>query len=97
MTITYLDYKIEPCDNAVGKFDLSRKGVSKKRDSEEIYEIEVNMGYAYTLESAIQKIIYLEIEKKNETLTLKEYLNEFRKMKDEILNELKEVLTVKIN
>ena len=97
MKITHLNYKLETSDNNPGKFDLIRIGTSKKKDSDETYEIDIVVGYGYTLESAIQKMIYLELEKKNEVLTLKEYLKEFSEMKNKFVNDLNEVLNVKSN
>ena len=95
MIITYLDYKLEQSEHAPSRFDLIRKTIRTKRESEETYETDDIVGHGYLLENAIENIIYLEIKKKNEILTLKEFLNEFRKEKELVLNELKEVLTIK--
>lgn len=45
----------------------------------------VNAGYGLTIESAIRRIIHYNICSKHEALTLKEYLDEFKKLRSELL------------
>ena len=47
----------------------------------------VNAGYGLTIESAIRRIIQFTICSKHDSLTLKEYLNEFKRLREELLIE----------
>lgn len=98
-SIIYKNYQLIPCDNAIGKFDLIGVKIRKKRDSEETYEAEDLIGYGFTLEQGVQNIIFLEVEnsRTEEKITLKEYFEQFKKVKNEVISEIKNLLNVKIN
>lgn len=98
-SITYKDYKLVPCDASPDRFDLVVIKIRKKKDTEELYESEDLIGYGYTLEGILQKIIFIETDKsiKEEKITLKEYLEQFERMKNEVISEIKNLLNIKIS
>ena len=93
MEILILDYKLVQSEHAPHRFDLVRKITRTRRKADpakedETYESEVFDSYGMTIEHCVEKIIFFELEKNHETLTLKEFLIEYRKLKEQILNFL---------
>jgi len=93
MIITYKKFKIEPQNNG---FDLIKQYVSRKigdgdrnNPTGEIYIKEDIIAYNASLDYCIKTIIQLEMKEKQETVTLKEFLQEFKKIQTEIENLLK--------
>ena len=75
-------YKITSIDDSSPFWDLELlKPIKSKTNPRTEY---LNAGYGLTLESAINRIIQVAITNKYDTLTLKEYLEEYKRLKDEI-------------
>ena len=75
-------YKLTSIDNVSPFWDLEiLKEIKSKTNPRTKY---VNAGYGLTLESAINRIIQVAITNKYDILTLKEYLEEYKRLKDEI-------------
>ena len=55
----------------------------------EKYLRDEEIGYNMSLENCIQTIIHLELCKSNETVDLKTYIDEYKRVKNEITNILK--------
>ena len=85
MTIEGSFYKIVPINDNSPFYDLYllRSIKSKTNPRTEF----VNAGYGLTIESAIRRIIQFTICSKHDSLTLKEYLNEFKRLREELLIE----------
>jgi len=94
MKIKIHDYILTPSVNATRVWDLSQKITRNKVDKKtrvetgETYEDEQMIGYGMRLEACIMQIIADNLNKKEETVSLKQYLNEYKKEKDEILKIL---------
>ena len=88
MVIEESDFKLEYEENS-NKFDLyllhtiNAKDEEKRRD-----EFKID-GYGVSLESAIKRIINYRLEKKINTTTLKEYLNQYKEELKNIENLIK--------
>ena len=96
MKITYKNYILESEDIAKTKFTLLKKvkteifekftdtkGTGKFRDETKI------LGYSFTLEGAIQHILKLELANKDDIITLKEYIKQYKEEVVKITNILK--------
>ena len=91
MEIKYKNYTAKESD---GRFDLSfttkikakEDTIHRKKGDE--YEIETVVGFGYTFETLIRRIIENELSQNNEVMSLKEYINEFKELKNEITNIL---------
>lgn len=93
MEILILDYKLVQSEHAPQMFDLIRTVTRTKRktdpsEEDETYNAEIFDSYGMSIEHCIEKIIFFELGKNHETLTLKEFLSEYRKTKEQILNLL---------
>lgn len=88
MNIEYKDYIIKQSQNSAG-FDLIRKVVRTKKGSEETYEGESNLGYDMKLESCFNKIIMEEMKNDDRIVELKEFLEEYNKQKEDLLQTVK--------
>ena len=66
------------------RFDLIEIVTRKKKDSEETYPAESVIGYDMTLENAINRIILEKMKSNEETVTFREFLDEYKKEKEEI-------------
>lgn len=87
MTIEGSFYKLTPVSDSSPKFDLEfLRDIGGKNPRKE-YKLE---GYAFTLESAIKRIINYAINKKfsEEVITLKQYLDAYKEEVDKIKKEL---------
>lgn len=83
MVIEGANYKLTSIDDNSPFWDLELLKTIKSKTNPRT-EL-VNVGYGLTIESAIRRIIHYNICSKHETLTLKEYLDEFKKLRSEIL------------
>lgn len=83
MVIEGANYKLTSIDGNSPFWDLELLKTIKSKTNPRT-EL-VNVGYGLTIESAIRRIIHYNICSKHETLTLKEYLDEFKKLRSEIL------------
>ena len=82
-------YRIEPINDTSPLWDLYLlKKVNSKTNPREEFQLE---GYGMPLDSAIGRIIRYAINSKygkDEITTLKEYLNVFKQIKEEIYKEV---------
>lgn len=82
-------YRIEPINNTSPLWDLYLlRKVNSKTNPREEFQLE---GYGMPLDSAIGRIIRYAINSKygkDEITTLKEYLNVFKQIKEEIYKEV---------
>jgi hypothetical protein len=83
------DYKIIPCGTGPF-FDLELLYTVNPRGGVSRTEFK-NAAYGITFESALKRIINYRIFKRKETLTLKEYLKEYKRY----IDELKSITEVK--
>jgi hypothetical protein len=88
MIIEYKDYKIVPSTNSAG-FDLIRKVERTKKDTTETYEGEDVLGYDMKIETIISTIIAIEMKKNVKTVSLQEFLTEYKSQKQELMNYVK--------
>jgi len=84
MEIKIRNYIIRPCMAAPMRYDLLKNVTRTNKSTDIDYEGTTDIGYGMTLENCIGDIIFLEVNLKNNTCDLKEYLAEYRKVKDEI-------------
>ena len=84
MEIKIRNYIIRPCMAAPTRYDLLKNVTRTNKSTDIDYEGTTDIGYGMTLENCIGDIIFLEVNLKNNTCDLKEYLAEYRKVKDEI-------------
>lgn len=77
------------------RFNISKRRIKNKyaalgsKDiigTEEVWE---DQSYGHNLENAIQNIILDMLQSSNNVITLKEYVEEYKKHKEELLNKLK--------
>lgn len=95
MEITYKQYRIMPCENAPGVFDLNIITPRKKKETGEDYESYNNVGYGMQLESCIKRIIHLELNKDNSVLSLSKYIKAYKEVSDEVVAEIKSQTNIK--
>lgn len=88
MIIEYKDYRMVPSINSAG-FDLIRVVERTKKESTETYEGEDMLGYDMKLESIVSTIIALEMKKNIKTVSLQEFLTEYKRQKEELMNYVK--------
>lgn len=60
----------------------------KKVKTGEIFESEEIHGYFISLENAIMKVIKIKMSRKNKIISLREYLEEFRKERQSLMDFL---------
>lgn len=85
MVIEGTNYKLTSIDDNSPFWDLELlKTIKSKTNPRTEF---VNAGYGLTIESAIRRIIQFTICSKHDSLTLKEYLNEFKRLREELLIE----------
>lgn len=78
MIIEESDFKLEFDDNH-SRFDLSLlRVINAKIPDKRREEFEID-AYGIDLDSALKRIINYRINKRSETITLKQYLEEYRK------------------
>lgn len=93
MEIKILDYKLVQSEHAPERFDLVQTITRTKRklnpdDPDETYPADICDNYGMSLEHSIEKIIFFELQKHNNTLTLSQFLEEYKSLKNQILNIL---------
>lgn len=77
-------YKITSIDDSSPFWDLELlKTIKSKTNPRQEY---VNAGYGLTLDSAIKRIIQFAISSKYDVLTLKDYLQTYKKLSKSITN-----------
>lgn len=78
-------YQLTPVNEHSLQFDLKLLYEIKGKNPRKEYK---DAGYGLSLETAIKKCIQYAISNKFETISLKEYLNEFKKMQKELEYQL---------
>lgn len=73
-------FQLIPVNEHSTQFDLKLLYKIGGKNPREEYK---DAGYALKLDTALQKCIQYAIQQKYETITLKEYLNEYKKMQKE--------------
>jgi hypothetical protein len=92
MEIKYKNYTAKEAD---GRFDLyvtkklKAKADTKNLKQGEEYDFEDCLGYGFSFESMALRIISYEIAENNDVLTIQEYIEQFKKIKEEVFNVLK--------
>lgn len=79
-------FQITPVSEHSMLFDLKLLYEIKGKNPRQEYK---DAGYGLTLDSAIKKCVQYAISKKYEVLSLKEYVEEFKKAQKELENLLK--------
>ena len=70
-------------------FDLIEKVIRTNQKTEQKYESEVTLCYDMSMENSIQTIISERLKKKQETVELSEFLDNYKKEKEELLSKIK--------
>lgn len=78
-------FQITPVNEHSLQFDLKLLYEIKGKNPRKEYK---DAGYGLTLDAAIRKCIQYAISKKYEVLSLKEYVDEFKKMQKEFEHQL---------
>ena len=78
-------FQIIPINDYSLQFDLKLLYEIKGKNPRKEYK---DAGYGLTLEAAVKKCIQYAISKKYEVLSLKEYVDEFKKMQKEFEHQL---------
>ena len=79
------DFILNPVSESSPFYDLDLLKVIKPKGGESREEFKTD-AYGCTLESALIRIIRYRLSKKQDIYLLKEYLDEFKKIKEELLN-----------
>jgi len=95
MEIKVNEFLITPSLNAPTRFDLQREIVRTKRESTETYRALEDLGYGMSLTSCIEYIISIKLKEKEDIVTFREYILEYKNARDLILNEAN--LTINLN
>ena len=85
MIIQGPDFRLTFSESGVLQFDLELLQTINKGKKNERSEFKLE-GYAYTLESVFKKIIQYRLDKKEETVDLKEFLKQFKEQVQIISN-----------
>ena len=96
MQIKIKHYFLTPSVNAPTRWDLVQQVTRTKKETEEKYESTADLGYGFSLESALQTIIAIELKKKNQTVTFTDYLNAYKAERDEVISLINNFQTIKI-
>lgn len=95
MIINYKTYNLELVNgNSFNLTETIRVEKSKKIDKKlvatgEIVDKEVKLGYSMTFDRCLELIINSELSKKNDIISIKDYIKQYKEVKQEILNILK--------
>lgn len=87
MKIEYKNYVIE--QSRSDRFNLQEKVTRTKKNTNEQYERLLDLAYDIKLEYAIELVVNEELRKLNKVVTLKEFLKEYKREKDELLKVTK--------
>lgn len=83
MIIEEKDFRLTPISDGSPFYDLELLKVVKPKSGEVREEFQ-NAGYGITMEHAMRKIINYRISCKHESLSMKEYLSEYKKEVNQI-------------
>lgn len=85
MKITYKNYTIEPEARA---YNLWKTVVGFKKETKEKYNREDSLGYGMQFETCIEAIIKDSLADRKESISLRQYIDEYKSLKSEILNAI---------
>ena len=75
--------------NDTGSYDLYKKVIRKKNDSNETYESVQNIGYGFRFENVLKRIATNNLADKDITVSIKEYIQLYTKaIKDALREEI---------
>ena len=80
----YKNYTLEPEDR---RFNLYKAVTRTKEATGEKYDSQDSLGYGMSLDHCIETIITDSLADKQETLTLRQYIDEYKKLKTEVLKD----------
>ncbi len=85
MNITFRNYKMKLEDGRITLSEEKEVEIHENRIPTGKKKLQdITIGYGFTIEGAIQRIALLEIQKKNSTLELDEFLKQYKTIKEEI-------------
>lgn len=87
MDIKIKEFLLTPSLNSPTRFDLQREITRTKRESTETYRALEDLGYGMSLPSCIEHIISIKLTEKEDIVTLKEFITEYKNERDLILKE----------
>jgi len=84
-TLTYGDFTFEATDTCHDRFDLFKKGKNQKtgKDTRSL------IGYGYTFEEGIEKMIRTDLGERGDITDIKGYVAEYKKAVTEVKSILK--------
>ena len=92
MELKYKNYKILPENGRFNLFEIKattiKKNTTKYKKGDKVKIINF-IGYGFTFENLLKRIITNELEKKKEIITLKQYIDTFKEELEIINNILK--------
>ena len=92
MKIKYKNYTLEPEGR---RFNLYKTVKANKIDKKtkkptgEVYDREENYGYGMSFDLCIETIISDSLCEKNEELSLRQYIDEYKELKSSLIEEIK--------
>jgi hypothetical protein len=84
-----IDERFQLNQSSPNRFDLIEKVIRQKKDSKDTYEAENVLGYDMSLETCVGNIISEKLKENKETVTLKQFLEEYKKEKEQLLKTIK--------
>ena len=90
MKIQFKNYTLEPDGrnfNLYKTVSATATKETKERSIGETYNRDVEMGYGMRFETCVQSIITDMMADRNEVVTLRQYIDEYKALKNEILLE----------
>ena len=81
MDISYKNYILKQSGD---RFDLYKTVIRTKKNSEETYQSEKDIGYGFTLENGVRRLIMEELANNNDVVTLKQFIEDYNKEREEI-------------
>lgn len=89
MDIRIKNYILRQCTSSPTRFDLYQEVQRKKKDTADTTYSALNeVGFGYTLSEGINMIIHMELQNYNIIVELKDYLDQYREIKNEITKQL---------
>ena len=83
MNIVYKGYEISQA--STNRFNLEKEVMRTRKDSEEQYPAKISVGYDMKLETCMEDIISEELWRNNSVVTLKTFLSEYKREKEELI------------
>lgn len=89
MIVKVKGFRMIPSVNAPVKWDLQKAVVRTKKESKEQYDDWEDCGYGMSMEHCAECIIAEELLDREEEVSLREYIEAYKKERQEILDILK--------